>query len=147
MERYSRLTRQHYFGSHVVLLVYDCDDVESLQALVEYYNDAKNDNDNGAAMVLVRNKIDKELQGVDVSEAEKLLCNHLEKGTSICKFKFRAATSAKKNTGIKELIEKVAEYLVKNAEPSNSRNEFDKMKVELVPLPTRPPSNSCCSSS
>ncbi len=146
MERYARLTRQHYFGSHVVLLVYDCDDTESLQVLNDYYTDAKT-NANGAAMVLVRNKIDKEDQSVDVKEAEKLLCNHEDTGRSVCKFKFRAETSAKNNTGIKELIRRVAEYLLKNAEPSNSRNEFDKIKP-TKPEPPRTPvpstSGGCC---
>lgn len=143
MERYSRLTRQHYFGSHVVLLVYDCDDMETLQALKEYYQDATN-NANGAAMVLVRNKIDKEGQSVDKTEAEKLLCNHKDRGVPICKFKFRAETSAKENTGIKELIQRVAEYLVKNAQPSNSRNQFDMIRPTPEPIPTPPTSSGCC---
>lgn len=143
MERYGSLTRQHYFGSHVVFLVYDCDDMESLQVLKDYYRDATN-NANGAAMVLVRNKIDKEDQSVDTREAEKLLCNHEDLGRSVCKFKFRAETSARENTGIKELIRRVAEYLLKNAEPSNSRSEFDKIKPTPEPLPTPPTSGGCC---
>ncbi|XP_078345410.1 uncharacterized protein LOC144630926 [Oculina patagonica] len=143
MERYARLTRQHYFGSHVVLLVYDCDDMESLQALLDYYRDATR-NASGAAMVLVRNKIDKVDQSVDIREAEKLLCNYEGMGRSACKFKFRAETSAKENTGIQELIQKVAEYLLKNAEPSNLRREFDKITCKPEPLPTRPTSGGCC---
>ena len=50
MERYSRLTRQHYYGSSVVLFVYDCDDLESVHSLAGYYKDAK-DNASGAAVV------------------------------------------------------------------------------------------------
>jgi len=132
MERYSRLTRQHYFGSSVVLLVYDCDDMESLTDLAVYYDDAKH-NASGAAMVLVRNKIDQELQCVGIKDAEKLLCNHKEKDRSVCKFKFRAETSAKDNTGINELIQRVAKYLLKNAEPSNSTREFDKLNLPAKP--------------
>ena len=132
MERYSRLTRQHYYGSSVVLLIYDCDDMETLKDLKGYHEDAKN-NASGAAMVLVRNKIDQELQCVGIEDAEKLLCNHKERDRSDCKFKFRVETSAKENTGIKELIQKVAKYLLKNAEPSNSRREFDKIKAKPEP--------------
>ena len=134
MERYSRLTRQHYFGSSVVLLVYDCDDMESLTDLAGYYEDAKH-NASGAAVVLVRNKIDQELQCVGIKDAEKLLCNHKEKDRLVCKFKFRAETSAKDNTGVNELIQRVAKYLLKNAEPSNSRREFDKLNLTSKPEP------------
>lgn len=141
--RYS-LTRGHYLGSHAVLLVYDCDDIESLQELNNYYKDATK-NANGAAMVLVRNKIDKEYQSVSKQEAEKLLCNHKDMGRSVCKFKLRAETSAKLDTGIKELIQRVAEYLLKNAEPSNSRSETVRItEPESEPLPTPPMSNGCC---
>ena len=144
MERYSRLTRQHYFGSHVVLFIYDCDEEDSVKELATCYSDAQT-NAKGAAMVLVRNKTDQELQSVGIKDAEKRLCNHEEKGLPVCKFKFSAETSAKTNTGIKELIQRVAEYLVKNAEPSNSQNAFDKVKVTHEdPLPTPPASNSCC---
>jgi len=144
MERYSRLTRQHYFGSSVLLLVYDCDDMETLKDLNAYYEDAKN-NASGAAMVLVRNKIDQELQCVGIEDAEKLLCNHKESDRSFCKFKFRAETSAKENTGINELIQKVAKYLLINAEPSNSRREFDNIKPKPEPesIPSTTSSCSC----
>jgi len=142
MERYSRLTRQHYFGSSVVLFVYDCDDMESLKDLAGYYEDAKN-NASGAAVVLVRNKVDQELQCVDIKDAEKLLCNHKERDRSVCKFKFRAETSAKENTGINELIQNVAKYLLKNAEPSNSRREFDKIKSKREPASTPSATSSC----
>lgn len=138
MERYGRLTRNHYFGSQVVLFVYDCDDHESFQALKHFYKDAK-DNTGGATMVLVRNKIDKELQSVDISESENLACNHSTGSTSACKFMFKAETSAKKNSGIKELFKQVAEYLIKNVEPSNERNEFSKIKLHQEPQPTETP--------
>ena len=141
MERYARLTRQHYFGSSVVLLVYDCDDMESLKDLADYYNDAKT-NASGAAMVLVRNKIDQELQCVGIKDAEAILCNHEQRGRSVCKFKFRAETSAKEETGINELKQKVAKYLLKNAEPSNSRREF--YNIRLPPEPPSPPSPCPC---
>ncbi|XP_078345409.1 uncharacterized protein LOC144630925 [Oculina patagonica] len=143
MERYGSLTRQHYFGSHVVLLVYDCDDMESLQALLDYYRDATI-NAYGAAMVLVCNKIDKivnGLNGLAIRKAEKLLCNHEVMGRSVCTFKFRAETSAKENTGIQELIREVAEYLLKNAE---SRREFGRVAFTTEPLPTRRTSGGCC---
>lgn len=143
MERYSRLTRQHYFGSSVVLLVYDCDDMESLNELAGYYKDAK-DNASGAAMVLVRNKIDQELQCVGIIDAEQILCNHKERDSFVCKFKFRAETSAKANTGINELIQRVAKYLLKNVEPSNSRREFDKITPKAEPSPTPSKTSSCC---
>ena len=142
MERYSRLTRQHYYGSSVVLFVYDCDDLESLNSLAGYYKDAK-DHASGAAAVLVRNMIDKELQCVGVKDAETILCNHKEKDISVCKFKFKAETSAKEETGINELMQKVAKYLLKNVEPSNSRRGFP--RIEPGPEPPRIPSttNSC----
>ena len=143
MERYSRLTRQHYFGSSVVLLVYDCDDMESLTELAGYFKDAKN-NASGAAMALVRNKIDQELQYVGIKDAEKLLCNHKEKDRSVCKFKFRAETSAKENTGINELKQRVAKYLLKNAAPSNSRREFDEVRLQQEP-PNTPPTDTTSS--
>lgn len=142
MERYSRLTRQHYFGSSVVLLVYDCDDMESLRDLAGYYKDSK-DNASGAAIVLVRNKIDQELQCVGIKDAEKILCNHKEKDLSVCKFKFRAETSAKEKTGINELMQKVAKYLLKNAQPSNSRKEFEKIKPKPEPPSNPSTTNSC----
>ena len=144
MERYARLTRHHYFGSHVVLLVYDCDDNLSLEALKDFYKDAR-DNASGAAMVLVRNKIDKEFQSVDVGEAEHLVCNHSTQGTYVCKFRFKAETSAKENWGIQELFQKVAEYLIKNAQPSKRRgNKFDSvLKLqESQQEETTPPSTS-----
>jgi len=156
MERYGRLTRQHYYGSHAVLLVYDCDDQLSLETLKGFYKDAK-DNAGGAAMVLVRNKIDKELQSVDVREAESLVCNHAKRGKSVCLFTLKAETSAKENSGIKELFEKVATYLIKNAQPSNKRkSEFIKLHEEQrrvnlheeqrqgTPAPTSTPSGCGC---
>ena len=146
MERYGRLTRHHYYGSHVVLLVYDCDDNESLQALKGFYKDAKN-NTGGAAMVLVRNKIDKEFQSVDVSEAKNLVCNHGATHPSVCKFMLEAETSAKENWGIKKLLENIAEYLITKAEPSNKRNVFDdKIKLQegqQIRTPSTQPSTGC----
>ena len=142
MERYSRLTRQHYYGSSVVLFVYDCDDLESLNSLAGYYKDAK-DNASGAAAVLVRNKIDQELQCVGIKDAETILCNHREKDISVCKFKFKAETSAKEKTGINELMQKVAKYLLKNAEPSNSRREFDRIRPRPEPPSNASTTNSC----
>lgn len=143
MERYGRLTRQHYHGSHIVLLVYDCDDSESLQVLKEFYKDAR-DNTNGAAMVLVRNKIDKEFQSVDIAETTNLICNRSTR--DICKFKFKAETSAKDNSGIKKLVNDIAEYLIKNVEPSNKRNDFqDRIRLE-EPRQTTPPSKTSSSS-
>lgn len=128
MERYGRLTRQHYHGSHVVLLVYDCDDSDSLKELKEFYKDAR-DNTNGAAMVLVRNKIDKDFQSVDIAETTNLICNSHTR--DICKFKLKAETSAKYNTGIEKLVNDIAEYLIKNVEPSNKRNDFqDRIRLE-----------------
>lgn len=144
MERYGRLTRQHYYGSHVVLLVYDCDDSESLRVLREFYKDAR-DNTNGAAMVLVRNKIDKDFQSVDIAETTNLICNHHTR--DICRFKFKAETSAKNNSGIKKLVNDIAEYLVKNVEPSNQRNDFhDRIRLEEQRQqnpPTQTSSRSC----
>ena len=142
MERYGRLTRQHYHGSHVVLLVYDCDDSDSLKELKEFYKDAR-DNTNGAAMVLVRNKIDKDFQSVDIAETTNLICNHHTK--DICKFKFKAETSAKHNTGIEKLVNDIAEYLIKNVEPSNRRNVFqERIKLE-EPRQQTPPTETSSS--
>lgn len=143
MERYARLTHHHYFGSHVILFVYDCDDNLSLEALKDFYKDAR-DNASGAAMVLVRNKIDKDFQSVDVGGAERLVCNHSAQGTSVCKFRFKAETSAKDNLGIQELFQKVAEYLIKNAEPSNNRgNQFDNtLNLQDSQQESTPPSTS-----
>lgn len=137
MERYGPLTRQHYHGSSAVLLVYDCDDNLSLKELKEFYKCAK-DNAVGAAMILVRNKIDKEFQSVDIREAEHLVYTNSRGGTSLCSFIFTENTSAKQNQGIKELFEKVAEYLIKHAAPSNERsNEFDE-RIRLQEKPSQP---------
>ena len=126
-----------------MLLVYDCDDMESLRDLAGYYKDVEY-NAIGAAAVLVRNKIDQELQCVGIKDAETILCNHKEKELSLCKFKFRAETSAKEETGIDELMQKVAKYLLKNAQPSNSRREFDKIKPKPEP-PSNPSTTNGCS--
>ncbi|XP_022802487.1 ras-related protein RABD1-like [Stylophora pistillata] len=138
MERYEAgLTRQHYHGSNVVLLVYDCEEMETLEQLKNYYDDAKR-HTNGAAMVLVGNKIDKEFPSVEKGDAEKILCNHIDIQIRHCNFQYRAETSAKTDTGIRELIQSVAEYLVKNAEPSN----FKKVVVGQEDIPQ--PSSGCC---
>lgn len=144
MERYEAgLTRQYYHGSNVVLLVYDCEEMETLEELKIYYDDAKK-HTNGAAMVLVGNKIDKEFPSVEKGDAEKILCNHIEKGLPHCKFQYKAETSAKTDTGIRELIQSVAEYLVKNAEPSNLK-KFGEIDVgQGDTKKDSPPSGSCC---
>lgn len=142
MERHKALTRPHYQGSHAVFLVYDCDETESLNQIETYYKDAKK-HTNGAAMVLVRNKIDQECCSVEKEDAEKILCNHIEKGFPHCKFQHKAETSAKADTGIRELIQSVAEYLVQNAEPSNLQNEFEKIKQRNTKQ-NPGPSSRCC---
>lgn len=144
MERHKALTRPHYQGSHAVLLVYDCDETESLYQIETYYKDAKK-HTNGAAMVLVHNKIDQECWSVEIEDAEKILCNHIEKNLPHCKFQHKAETSAKTDTGIRELIQSVAEYLVQNAEPSNLQNAFKKVKVKQKNTEQNPaPSSRCC---
>ena len=94
-------------------------------------------------MVLVRNKIDQECCSVEKEDAEKILCNHIEKGLPHCKFQHKAETSAKADTGIRELIQSVAEYLVQNAEPSNLQNEFEKIK-QRNKKQNPAPSSRCC---
>ncbi|XP_068722147.1 ras-related protein Rab-18-like isoform X2 [Montipora capricornis] len=149
MERDAPLTRYHYHGSHAVLLVYDCDDGQSLLALKDYYECVK-DNASGAAVVLVRNMIDKDPQCVDVKDADNLVYNHCSSCVRPCQFKIKAETSAKDNMGIKELFQKVADYLIStNAEPSNKRKNkgFDaeiKLQGEQ-PQATQESKSSRCS--
>ena len=105
-----------------MLLVYDCDDRDSMEALRGYYRDAEC-NAVGAAMVLVRNKIDIEDQSVDMTEAMNTLCSqHTNRGESACRFAFVRETSAKTNEGIQALFQEIAEYLLRNFEPVTNRN-------------------------
>lgn len=146
MEREAPLTRYHYCGSHAILLVYDCDDRDSLIALQGFYKSAK-DHAKGAAMVLVRNKIDKDPQCVHKEEADKLVYNPFVSRRCQCQFKIKVETSAKEKTGIKELFYRVADYLIKNVEPSNestTKGFAHELKVQGVPPPgTKPESSGC----
>lgn len=145
MEREAPLTRYHYYGSHAILLVYDCDDRDSLNALQGYYKFAK-DHAKGAAIVLVRNKIDKDPQCVDIGEADNLVYNPSVLFPCPCQFNIKAETSAKEKKGIKELLDSVADYLIKNVEPSNestTKGFAHELKVQGVSHPrTKPESNS-----
>ena len=144
MEREAPLTRYHYYGSHAILLVYDCDDRDSLNALQGYYKSAK-EHAKGAAIILVRNKIDKIPQCVDIGEADNLVYNPSVSCPCPCQFNIKVKTSAKEKKGIKELFDSVADYLIKNVEPSNESTTkgFDhELNVQGVSHPGTIQSNS-----
>ena len=146
MERYADLTRRHYKGSKVVLLVYDCDDMDSLEVLKDFY-DAAAIHAPGAIMILVRNKTDLEFQNVGIDEAFDKLCGGERRRHR--NFACHMPTSARTGDGIDALCIKLGDLLC-NAKPvAKDDGAFQVFKNKPSPTPTsQAPADtgtgSCC---
>ena len=144
MERYAPLTRSHYSNSKIILLVYDSDDMDSLECLESIYDEAI-EHAVGADMVLVRNQIDKEMQMVDEDEAFLKLC----RGTGGQRQRILAshmATSAKTGQGIAELRTELGNLLsgAEPVRPGTGRFLEDSRDEPTQNSTSTRPSKSCC---
>ena len=140
MERYADLTRRHYKDSKVVLLVYDCDDMDSLELLEHVYDDAAC-HALDATKVLVRNKIDLEFQLVDIADADTKL-------RTDDRFACHMSTSAKTRDGIDALCTKLGDLLSNTKPVAKNDGAFQLFNHQPTQAPEDPApdanTGSCC---
>ena len=125
-ERFRSITQSYYRGSHVVLLVFDLTNKDSLKN-IEYWYENVIDNIHGEnpQIYLIGNKNDLNDITVNKKDVKNIIKN--------TKIKDYFEVSAKENNGLKEMFDKICEDCVEN-------NMF---KNNLFIANTKPKS-SCC---
>lgn len=129
MEVHQSLSRPHYHGSAIILLVYSVDDMDSLDQLEYYYKECER-HAPGAPRLLIRNKI-------DLTEESSDFCVPLDEEKKLSKEKFKFAykksikTSAATGQGMDTLKKAIGKILLKHSLPQQNEtsNPFDNVIV------------------
>ena len=104
-EKYAPLAQMYYRDANVALLVYDITSRESMNGLKEWQNELSQKGPKDITLVIVGNKYDLESsQQITAEEGKQYADEH---GAIFAK------TSAKMNTGVKELFDTICAHLIK----------------------------------
>lgn len=138
------LTRSHYVGTQVALLVYSADDWDSVEDLRIYVEDVET-HAPGAKMFLIRNKTDlpKAEQTVNEQEVDGMFTKH---GHAKFASHWKLKTSALNGEGIGNLLKEVGEALCRQSslKPADGRNSFQLYRQPKQKPKSSSNSSSCC---
>jgi len=131
-ERFRTLTRNYFRNAHACLLVFSCDEPDSLSSLSQWVMDIDNFAEN-ALKVLIGNKSD--LKSRTAQDKVEAFAQHHD-----CDIVFNV--SAKTGDGLNEMFQTVAQKLVlKNSRIQNNQSLFEK---DVHTLNSQEPKLSCC---
>jgi len=133
------VSRSYYRGSRIALVVYSCEEMDSVDDLTMYIQDVKYHAPN-AKLFLIRSKIDLEDQTVQEDEVDAKL---RKAGYSFDEPKCKHSVSSKNGEGVENLLKAVGQVLIKqqHTRQDSTKHHLSSYHVER---PNVDSGSKCC---